>query len=374
MDNACIRCGSLHVRRHDMRAYKEIDMTGVHWKAYQRWWCVDCRHAFIPERHQRADASPFSQEVREKATILYVETGASYRAVVRELARYGIHGLDAKKVWTWVQELAHDCADPFTISQRLRPGWSGWLQVDGDRLPGLDDQSVLAPFDVGTRDIPCAFVARESYTNYLQLFEQLKALNYPLKGLTTDGDPVILQAARKVYGAFFYQRCMVHLGRRLDEVLRPSDMKFSKTPDEYERFLKAYKSFMCAPSWKEARTWLRFILYYPTFSRPQFKGGRDIFLRALPQIVPGFFRPQLSRSTNLVENFFRFIDRRITPMDRFQGEDTARAMVKLLILWYRFHKFINPSKRYWYIKGKSPLQLAGVKTDKLNWLKVGLGR
>ena len=96
-------------------------------------------------------------------------------------------------------------------------------------------------------------------------------------------------------------------------------------------------------------------------------------LRALPQIVPAFFHPRLSRSTNLVENFFRFIDRRITPMDRFQGEDTAQAVVKLILLWYRLHKFTNPSKRYWDIKGKSPLQLAGVKTGKLNWLKVGLG-
>ena len=92
------------------------------------------------------------------------------------------------------------------------------------------------------------------------------------------------------------------------------------------------------------------------------------------QIVPAFFEPHLSRSTNLVENFFRFIDRRITPMDRFQGEDTAQAMVKLILLWYRFHKFTNPSKPYWYMKGKSPLQLAGVKTSGLNWLKVGLGK
>ena len=72
--------------------------------------------------------------------------------------------------------------------------------MDGDRLPGLDDQSVLAPFDVGTRDIPCAIVARENYANYLKLFEQLAALNYPLKGLTTDGDIAIVQAAKKVYG------------------------------------------------------------------------------------------------------------------------------------------------------------------------------
>ena len=89
MEQACIRCGSLHVRRHDMRAYREMDVTGVHWKSYQRWWRVDRRHAFIPERNQRPDASPYSQAIREKATILYVETGASYRAVVRELAHYG---------------------------------------------------------------------------------------------------------------------------------------------------------------------------------------------------------------------------------------------------------------------------------------------
>jgi transposase-like protein len=334
---------------------------------------VDCRHAFIPERHQRPDASPYGQEIREKATILYVEPGASYRSIVRELARYGVHGLDAKKVWTWVQELAHECADPLEISQRLKPCWSGWLQVDGDRLPGLNDRSFLAPFDVGTRDIPCGFVGRETYANYLRLFEQLKSLNYPLKGLTTDGDPVIVQAARAVYKErFLFARCRVHLGRNVEDALRPYYTKFTKMSEEYERFIKAYKMFTCAPNWKEAKTWLRVLLFYPTFSKQQFQVARDMVLRALPQIVPSFFQENLSSSTNLVENFFRFIDRRINAMDRFQGDDTAQAMLKLLVLWYRFHKFTNPSKPYWYIKGKSPMELAGVKVGKRKWLTVGL--
>ena len=94
-------------------------------------------------------------------------------------------------------------------------------------------------------------------------------------------------------GHVLYQRCRVHLDRNLDEALKPFYTKFSKIPEEYERFSKAYTSFACAKNWTEARTWLRFLLYYPTFSRPQFQGAKNLFLRALPQIVPAFFHPRV---------------------------------------------------------------------------------
>jgi len=59
-------------------------------------------------------------------------------------------------------------------------------------------------------------------------------------------------------------------------------------------------------------------------------------------------------------------------MDRFHSRESAWAMIKLLILYYRFHKFTSPSKKYFYIKGRSPLQLASVNTVGLRWLSVGL--
>lgn len=371
METACIRCGSCHTRRHDFRTYRVIDLSGVHSKGYQRWFCVDCRRPFVPEVHQRKDASPYDEAVREKAAILYVDTGASYRATVRELKRGGLSHAHAKQVWHWVQAIAHRCADPFTISQRLRPSWSGWLQVDGDRLPGLEE-SILAALDVGTRDVPCAGVGREGYASYLQLFQQLKAVKYPLRGITSDGDGAIVRAAAATFGKVIHQRCTVHFGRNVDELLEPHYATFPQLPTEYERFQKTYAAFVTAPTWEKAKGWLQVMLHYPSFQRPHFQAARQLFLKTLPQIIQAFFHPDMPRTNNLIENLFSFLDRRITPMDHFKSPDTARAMVKLLILYYRFHQFSTPSKAYRHIKGKSPLQLAGVHTAALNWLSVGI--
>lgn len=373
MKNPCARCGGNRTRRHDFRTYRQISLQGVDSKGYQRWFCLDCKKPFIPAQIKRHDVSPYGAEVREQATILYIDTGGSYRAVMRQLRQWGLPHVQTHQVWEWIQSMGQRCADPLTVSQQLCPQWSGWLQVDGDRLPveGMD-LSILAALDAGTRDVPCAILACESQANYLELFRQLREVNYPLKGLTSDGDSSILNAYKAVYPQGVHQRCTVHFQRNLDALLEPRFATSPHLPTEYQRFQKAYAQFVSTTHWYQAKEWVRFFLYYPSFQRPVFKPARELFIRTLPQIIPGFFHPGIARTNNLIENLFRFLDRRLTPMDRFHARESAWAIVKLLILFYRFHQFDNPSRAYRYIKDKSPLQLAGVDTSKLFWLSVGV--
>lgn len=372
MTPECPRCGNSHTHRHDFRTYRKISLAGVESKGYQRWFCVACNKPFIPIELKRTEASPYDAEVREQSTILYIDTGGSYRAVMRQLRQWGLPHVQTYQVWQWIQEMGQRCADPFTISQRLQPKWSGWLQVDGDRIPveGMD-VSLIAALDADTRDVPCIVLGRETQANYLELFQQLKALNYPLKGLTSDGDSSIVHAYKSVYPQGIHQRCTVHFQRNLDELLVPRFATYPPLPTEYERFQKAYYQFVSATHWYQAKEWVKFFLYYPSFQKPVFKPARDLFIRTLPQIIPAFFHPGMARTNNLIENLFRFTDRRLTPMDRFQARESAWSIIKLLILFYRFHQFDNPSKAYRHIKGKSPLQLAGVDVSKLFWLDVG---
>jgi len=372
MTPECPRCGSEHTHRHDFRTYRKISLSGVESKGYQRWFCVACNKPFIPVEQKRESMTPYDQEVKEQSTILYIDTGGSYRAVMRQLHQWGLPHVQTYQVWHWIQEVGQKCADPFTISQRLHPHWSGWLQVDGDRLPveGMD-VSIIAALDANTRDVPCLVLGRETEANYVELFGQLKELEYPLQGLTSDGDSSIIQAYKQVYPKGIHQRCTVHVQRNLDALLTPRFATYPKLPTEYERFQMAYHHLVSAPHWYQAKEWVRFFLYYPSFQRPMFKPARDQFLRVLPQIIPAFFHPGMPRTNNLIENLFRFLDRRLTPMDRFHAREAAWGIVKLLMLFYRFHQFDNPSKAYRHIKGKSPLQLAGVDTSKLFWLDVG---
>jgi transposase-like protein len=374
MRYACPLCKGDRTRRHDFRMFREIDLRGVHSKAYQRWFCLDCRKAFIPGLQERQTTSPYSAAIREKATILYVDTGGSYRAVTRELRRLGLSHIQSYQVWTWVQELGRKCVDPFEISRALKPKWSGWLEADGDRIRvGDEELSILLAIDVKTRDVPFAMLGKEDLYHWIQFFERLKALHYPFKGMTSDGDTAILMGARANFPGLLHHRCHAHFIRNVEELLpEPRYAAFPHLPTEYQRFQKALHNFLEAPDWRIAKEYLRLLIFYPSFQRPLFAPARKLVLQSLPQIIPAFFHKEMPRTSNLIENVIRFLDRRITPMDRFHSRESAWAMIKLLILYYRFHKFTNPSKKYFYIKGRSPLQLAGVNTIGLRWLSVGL--
>lgn len=373
MRYACPLCGSDRTKRHDFRTFREIDLRGVHSRPYQRWFCLSCRKAFVPGLPNRQSSSPYSRAVREKAAILYVDTGGSYRAVTRELRRLGLSHVQSYQVWTWVQELGRKCADPFEISRWLKPAWSGWLEADGDRIRvGDEELSILLSLDVKTRDVPFAMLGREDAHHWTLFFDRMRALGYPLNGLTSDGDPAILAGARTSFPKLIHHRCHAHFIRNVEDLLQPRYAVFPHLPTEYQRFQKGLHKFLEAPEWRIAKEYLRFLMYYPSFQRPVFRPARQLLLQSLPQIIPAFFHKGMPRTSNLIENVIRFLDRRITPMDRFHSRESAWAMIKLLILYYRFHKFTNPSRKYAYIRNRSPLQLAGINTTGLRWLSVGL--
>jgi len=373
MRYVCPFCKNDRTRRHDFRMFREIDLRGVHSRAYQRWFCLGCRKAFIPGSQERQATSPYSAAIREKATILYVDTGGSYRAVTRELRRLGLSHVQSYQVWTWVQDLGRRCADPWEISHCLKPQWSGWLEVDGDRIRvGNEELSILVSLDVKTRDVPFAMLGREDLYHWTQFFERLKVLQYPLRGLTSDGDAAILAGAKVHFPALIHHRCHAHFVRNVEDLLESRYARFPHLPTEYQRFQKALHQFLEAPEWRIAKEYLKFLMLYPSFQRPLFQPAKELLIKSLPQIIPAFFHKDMPRTSNLIENLIRFLDRRITPMDRFHSRESAWGMIKLLILYYRFHKFTSPSKKYFYIKGRSPLQLAGVNTVGLRWLSVGL--
>ena len=372
MKETCPTCRGCFTRRHDFRTYRKISLSGMESKGYQRWFCLTCKRPFIPVELKRDTVSPYDTEVREQATILYIDTGGSYRAVMRQLRQWGLPHVQTWQVWQWIQEVGQQCMDPFTLSQRVHPQWTGWLEVDGDRLRvGDQEVSILLAMDVETRDVPCAILGREHVYDFTRLFQQLKALDYPLKGLTSDGAGVIAKAYRKVFPQGLHQRCTVHLARTFDEWLQPHYATFPHLPSEYQRFQRAFHGFAEAPTWQEALPYLKFLLRYPSFQRPAFQMAREVLIQTLPQLTPGFFHPAMPRTNNLIENLIRFLDRRLTPMDRFHSSESAWSILKLLILFYRFHKFDNPSKAYRHIKDRSPLELAGVDTHRLFWLSVG---
>ena len=80
-----------------------------------------------------------------------------------------------------------------------------------------------------------------------------------------------------------------------------------------------------------------------------------------------FYHPNIPRDNNIAENIIKQLNRRIKLFAGFQRADTAYAVIKLLVMWYRFKTFTDSRDKT--KNGRSPLQLAGVSTKNLDWLK-----
>jgi len=76
-----------------------------------------------------------------------------------------------------------------------------------------------------------------------------------------------------------------------------------------------------------------------------------------------FDHPEMPGTTNVLEGIIRQLSRKIDDTDGFNSPATAWNSLKLLIMNYRFKKFSCSHN------GKSPLELAEIKTNKINWIR-----
>jgi len=80
-----------------------------------------------------------------------------------------------------------------------------------------------------------------------------------------------------------------------------------------------------------------------------------------------FQYPQLPRANNIIEGIIDKLKHKITDCHGFTYPETAWNSIKMIIMNYRFHKFT--CSRIEGHNGKSPLELAGVNTTGINWIK-----
>lgn len=343
----CPHCGSLHTRRKGIR----LVIRGEH----KQWYCYDCRRAF----------SPHTAIKQRKAARCYFEEQASYRATADAL------GQEAKSVWASLIELGFTCKTPAEVSIELHPSWSGYLLVDSDTLTvGSHKEKLLLAADAYSQDIPHALLAeREDEEAWSVIFSELKErINYPIRGIIADGDLPIEAARHKVFPEIPFQLCVLHYERSLRAFLR---YRFSQKPGywrETERFLTAVHRLLYARDLPTAQSYLQAILADPGFRKAGLAKPMGNLVATFPQLVTHHGHPGMPRTTNILEGIISRLDTKITASKSYKHHDTAWATLKLLIMRYRFKPFKACRKKNKRKNGKSPLQLAGADTSKINWI------
>ena len=243
--------------------------------------------------------------------------------------------------------------------------------MDGDSLVvGSHREALLLGVDAGSQDIPIAILAEnEDGLNWTRLLLGIKhPVNYPLKGIVSDGDISLQEAIRVVFPGVPYQYCARHFEKELYRFLRYDFTQKRGYWREGQRFLEASKRFLYAPDFESAQRRFRSIVRDRGFKEAGFgeliRKIRDNF----KDLTMHHFHPDMPRTTNIAEGMISRLDSKINQADGYKSHDTAWATLKMHIMHRRFKAFTDCRNGNKENNGKSPLELAGIDVAKYNWI------
>jgi transposase-like protein len=332
----CLWCLSLNTKRSGKRKIAK--------RWIQRFYCRQCGHIFS-FRHSPGKLSWFE---KVNLTRTHLEGRSSYRTIARHT------GHSKTTVCKVVNEVIAKCPAPTWIAEKFKPKWTGYLALDGKSIRVWDWSAkhfdytqaerrwlhklcLLLAMDLGTLDLPYHDLdEEETAIDLILLLRGLKELNYPLKGYVSDGNPDIPKAVKKVFGPNVpHQLCVRHFLQNLR--VKMNDPEYPLTNENYRRICHIVLTG------QETRD--------PTLPKELFTYRHF---------------PALPRTNQQIENCFRYFSLRLKTINMFQNIQTAKNYLNALVLQRRFTAFTDSK----YLKGKSPLELAGCDVRKIDYLKL----
>ncbi len=268
--------------------------------------------------------------------------------------------------------MCFNCKSPLEVSLELKPQWSGYLIVDGDSIV-VDNhrESLLLGVDAYTQDIPLALLGQtEDSQNWRRFLLLLKdPLAYPLQGIISDGDPAIGRAKEDIFPHVAWQLCIRHFEQNIDRFLRYEFTQKREYRRQIDGFRKAVHNMLYAKSLEEAQKYLLAISIDPGFKQAGLSEVIEGMEKKFPHLVTHYSHPGMPRTSSIAEGVISRLDAKINQADGYKCHATCWATLKMLILWYRFKGFTDCRRRNKHKNGKSPLQLAKVDTQNINWIR-----
>jgi len=381
-------------------------------RSIQRYRCQACDYSFSL---REAERSRISNQFRYDVVRRHVEGRESYRVIARGVFERTGRKISPSSLQRMVDEIATGCKTAWEMSRELRPRWKGYLLLDEKMCSVRGEQFWLYVGIDSTGDIIHCRHVRELTVTEAEAFvrEIVEDLGYPLVGITTDMDAALCQAVQHVCEGKPHQYCLKHALAAIEKLLelRPFASRqlsnqgylrheFRRLRDRrgvwlhraHEEFVSQYQaSRRVSQSYRdrqELRDWSHEILFAENEERAceRFAALRRSRQHpvALRRAVVAFFNrhwhhliehhhtPGLPRTTNLIENVNKQLERRFKTIEAFQHRASAASYINLLVAYLRLKPYTDCRGKRKHLNGHSRLHAAGVNTTNLDWITMSL--
>jgi transposase-like protein len=259
--------------------------------------------------------------------------------------------------------------DCFALTQELCEYPSGILIIDGKyiKVRGYKDKvPFIYVIDYETHDILFGLLARaESEEAFLEIFNKLKQLNYPLKIIVSDDRSSLPIALKHAYPNIPNQLCLNHYLENIRKVLN------IRTDPTHRHFFNSLKTHILDEYEDDKK--LNQALFHIFTNRCQGLPVRQNIVLEIYRRRKELFAyktvPNCPNNTNLIELFNSHFNSRLRALKGFKNRDNAGLWMNGLLIRRRTKPFTDCSPRFKHLNGKSSLQMSIKK--QATWPEIG---
>jgi transposase-like protein len=314
-----------------------------------------------------------------------------------------------------VKEVGTRCKTAWEMSRELKPRWNGVLLVDEKMCSIRGNRQWWYVAVDGTGDIVhCRAVEDLNVSEATAFLREVKELSPRLAkaGVVTDLDSAVTKAVETVYAGKPHQYCLKHalsslerqlgykpLTRRWSSKRRMLQEQFRRLHDRkgmwrrkaYKQFVQGWEtsrglsersrrlqdlrdacqSILFADSERKARERLVALRQARHYDRRKQTRAIGFFLRHWNRLMTYHRIVGMPRTSNMIENVNKQLERRLKTIEAFQHPSTAVSYMNLLVAYLRQKRYTDCRGKRKHLNGKSRLQAAGADHPS-DWLRLAL--
>lgn len=371
---SCPKCGILTIKKSGKINIEKMTKDGEKILKYQSYRCLN-NHFFSDNSTQ----TKFTNSFIEYVVIVYLRS-LSLNATVNLIRIYFEKDILTKEtILSFIETVADRLPTLDDIDNLYHPRRSGYLALDGIWFKYRKTNFVLLIcFDPKTFDpIGAKLETDETQAGYERLItaavNKLGAVN--IKGGYGDGDKGLIKALNNLLPTVPFQVCIVHKEMKMGQIVPVKSVRVSRQLTAFQKhdikiFQLLFREVIYAKTKDDSVKALEQLKKYcDKTQNERFQKAYRSLAYNFKYTLTHFDYPDMERDNNIIEGFNSIVKRRLKLLKGFKKPGNIEKYIKLILLDYRFHEFIE--SRFAKRRNQTPLELSNVSLPKYyNFIKL----